>query len=254
MDTNNGVLFLCFLLLGIERVLYAYIYHFPSHFKSTVQWMESFLMRMPGFQDCFVQLHDTNRNKAMMKNTKPIYWKVMMTCGMYIKIFQFGVLCYDICIRQRTIVSDIFSYTVALQGEYNSPLSIADYVKIGEYSIHRFVAGIILCVIGQGLNIAVFQALGGIGVYYGYELGYKTHMTNAFPYNTGISDPQYWGVVLCVLGIYMMCGIPGVTTFHIPVYELFWYLMSMKVFEHTNGKRLITVITGRETYLTNKEE
>jgi hypothetical protein len=70
-------------------------------------------------------------------------------------------------------------------------------------------------------------------------LGYKVPFVQCFPYNTGISDPQYWGVVLCVWGIYVLFGIPGATSWIVPIQELFWYGMSMKLIEHNNGKRLL---------------
>lgn len=55
-----------------------------------------------------------------------------------------------------------------------------------------------------------------------------------FPYNTNwISDPQYWGVVICVWGAYI--GL-GSTNYTVPVLETFWYMMSMHIFEHPRGK------------------
>lgn len=58
-----------------------------------------------------------------------------------------------------------------------------------------------------------------------------------FPYNTNwISDPQYWGVVICVWGAYI--GL-GSTIYTVPVLETFWYIMSMQVFEHSRGETAI---------------
>lgn len=104
--------------------------------------------------------------------------------------------------------------------------------------------GIILIVIGQGLNVAVFNALGGIGVYYGYEFGYSVKMVTCFPYNVSwISDPQYIGVILTIWGIYLVAG---ASSFSVPLLETFWYAMSMKVLEHSRGRKLVRSIYGED--------
>ena len=74
-----------------------------------------------------------------------------------------------------------------------------------------------------------------IRVYYGYEFGYPVARVSCFPYNLKISDPQYWGVVICVWGIYVALG---ASSYLVPILETFWYLMSMQVFEHSRGRRL----------------
>jgi hypothetical protein len=213
IDTPIPTLFpmLSFCLLGIERLLYGYIYHFPSHFKASC--------KSGKFGSGIQQI--------------PEYWKCMMTLGAYIKVFQFSVIVYDLSmLRQGSLVA-----SVIWQGGYDNDTTTSSIMYAISYP--RILLGLLLIGMGQVLNLAVFRALGGIGVYYGHELGYKVPFLHCFPYNTGISDPQYWGVVLCIWGIYVLCGIPGATSWIVPFQELFWYGMSMKLIEHNNGKRLL---------------
>mmetsp|Transcript_4450 Transcript_4450/g.5452 ORF Transcript_4450/g.5452 Transcript_4450/m.5452 type:complete len:149 (+) Transcript_4450:99-545(+) len=139
-----------------------------------------------------------------------------MRLGMYIKIFQFSV-----------VIADIF-----FRCELTNPFSSQD-------ALYKAILGAVLILIGQGLNIAVFKALKPIGVYYGYEFGYNVPMVSGFPYNIGISDPQYWGVLCCVWGIYL---IAGVTSYIVPLLETFWYMMSMKVLEHPRGRKFARTV------------
>ncbi|CAK0824205.1 unnamed protein product [Prorocentrum cordatum] len=61
-------------LLGIERFLYGYIYHYPNSFKR--------LCRGP--------------LKALLDYDEGVYWQVANHLGIVIKVFQFGVVAYDI--------------------------------------------------------------------------------------------------------------------------------------------------------------
>lgn len=169
----------------------------------------------------------------------------MQRLGMYIKVFQFGVCSYDLLVLDRTnVVNNLFR-----GGMLSTPEKTA-----------QLAFGLLLLFMGQVLNYAVFEALGAKGVYYGYEFGYPVSRVYCFPYNLRISDPQYWGkamcalsrdhylhrcphirfyppltgVVLSVFGIYFAVGS---TSFMIPIFELFWYLMSMKVLENERGRR-----------------
>ena len=59
---------------------------------------------------------------------------------------------------------------------------------------------ITLAVVGQALNSGVYQQLGTVGTYYGNRFGDPPKAwATGFPYNLGISDPQYWGSILTVL-------------------------------------------------------
>lgn len=183
-----------FLLLGIERVLYGYWFIYPESFKS--------------------ELRKGTFGKSMKK--EPLFWKSAMSMGMYVKVFQFSVVAYDIIVRSTVLEDFMIS--------------------------RKFALGCIMMGIGQGLNMAAFKALGGIGIYYGHEFGYDVKFVKNFPYNvTWIADPQYWGVVIFIWGIYYALNVQDYT---IPICETFWYLMSMKVFEHERGKKLAHRLLG----------
>jgi hypothetical protein len=54
--------------------------------------------------------------------------------------------------------------------------------------------------VGQGLNVAMYAAIGNAGVYYGFKLGREVPWCSSFPFNVGLRHPQYVGVVLTILG------------------------------------------------------
>mmetsp|Transcript_13167 Transcript_13167/g.30000 ORF Transcript_13167/g.30000 Transcript_13167/m.30000 type:complete len:200 (+) Transcript_13167:72-671(+) len=179
-----------FLLLGIERFLYGYIYHFPEDFKALCS---------RGFMQPLFDYSDRT------------YWQVAKNLGIIVKVFQFGVLGYDLLIRS----------TLRL-----APIGV-------------LVVGLALLACGQVLNIAVFEAIKAKGVYYGAQLGYEVPWCSSFPYNMGLPDPQYWGVVFTVWGVYV-CVSSTVNIFSaayvVPWLETFWYVASMKLLEDTaNG-------------------
>ena len=61
------------------------------------------------------------------------------------------------------------------------------------------VLDIVLLIMGQALNSGVYKSLGTVGTYYGNRFGDPPAWATGFPYNLGISDPQYWGSLLTVL-------------------------------------------------------
>lgn len=186
-----------FLLLGIERILYGFWFIYPNYFKAHV------------------------RRGTFGENLRnePLFWKVAMTMGTYIKVFQFSVVIFDLLRR-----CDI-----------SNPLRVDPM---------QLLAGVALLVIGQVLNVAVFKALSGVGVYYGHEFGYKVPRVSCFPYNVSwITDPQYWGVVFTIWGIYLTLGASSYT---IPIFETFWYVVSMKFLEHPRGRAITHNILGQD--------
>ena len=196
MASSPSVLYAvaAFLLLGVERTLYSYVFHFPQDFirKSKAGTFGS----------------------AVQNETE--YWKGFMFLGMRVKVFQFSVIVYDLLVRNTIQVHAITT---------------------------RCIVGAALFVAGQVLNASAFKALGCIGVYYGYELGYKVPRVTMFPYNLGIPDPQYWGVIATIFGLYLMLHVPS---FFIPNVELFWYVTSMLILEHPkNGRSLLNSLLGR---------
>lgn len=69
------------------------------------------------------------------------------------------------------------------------------------------IMNLLLLIIGQDLNTAVYYKLGLIGVYYGNKLGYELPYITTFPYNIGIKNPQYVGCVLTLCGLYPLIDI-----------------------------------------------
>jgi hypothetical protein len=195
------------ILHNTQKLLYSYCYIFTDHFKQNIDQK-----KIPGITKL---------------SEERCYWKCMQRLGMYIKVFQFGVVIYDL------LVLDLDNVLSNITG---GMLDNAD-------KQHQLAIGMLLIFIGQVLNYTTFQALGAKGVYYGYEFGYPVDRVTCFPYNLPMNDPQYWGVVLSVFGIYMAVG---ASSFMIPVMELFWYGMSMKVFENERGIRWVKTLTGFE--------
>jgi hypothetical protein len=196
-------------LLGIERFLYGYVFHFPTQFKANCK----------------------NRAFGTKLQQEPLFWKGFMQLGIYVKVFQYSVCIYDI-LNRCTLKNPIWDAGRA--GDFGV---FIDQITSSEG--FQFWFGLLLVAIGQFLNYAVFKALGGIGVYYGWELGYKVERVTCFPYNTGISDPQYWGVVICIWGIYIALGASSYLT---PCLETFWYAMSVKVIENSRGRKLLEAL------------
>lgn len=188
-----------FFLLSIERILYGFWYIYPKSFEKHVR-KGTFGGRL---------------------QAEPLLWKVAMTLGMYIKVFQFSVVIFDLLMRCDLGLNPFASQEAMI----------------------RVIGGVVLLIMGQGLNYATFKALKPVGVYYGYEFGYDVPMVTGFPYNIGISDPQYWGVILCIWGIYLVLG---ASSHVVPVLETFWYFMSMKVLENPRGRKLARSVLGED--------
>jgi len=191
-----------FLTLGVERVLYGYIYQYPNAFKRT----------------CKGPL------KAMLEDKKT-YWAVAQHLGILIKVFQFGTIAYDVFIHRGWITMTGFAIAPSAQ----------------------FCIGVVLAVLGQYLSYSVYRGIGGIGVYYGSQLGYEVPWFTGFPYNMGIPDPQYWGVVTFIWGMYL-AATPSFNIFSdfyfVPWLELFWYVVSMKLLENSKNWKLVTETLG----------
>eukprot|EP00944_MAST-04C_sp_MAST-4C-sp1_P004230 g4230.t1 len=61
------------------------------------------------------------------------------------------------------------------------------------------VVDVLLFAVGQALNSGVYSSLGTVGTFYGVRFGYSVPWVTGFPYNLGISDPQYWGAILTAI-------------------------------------------------------
>eukprot|EP00927_Polykrikos_kofoidii_P031531 TRINITY_DN27084_c0_g1_i1.p1 TRINITY_DN27084_c0_g1~~TRINITY_DN27084_c0_g1_i1.p1 ORF type:complete len:204 (-),score=8.52 TRINITY_DN27084_c0_g1_i1:83-694(-) len=177
-----------FALLGVERFVYGYIFHFPESFTSVCHGLLRFRL-------------DSHEGRL---------WQVAKDLGIVVKVFQFGVIGYDVLFR--------------------SGLTVAGPAQI--------CIGLVFAGFGQLLNISVFNAIGSVGIYYGHQLGYDVPWCRDFPFNLGISDPQYWGVVLFIWGLYLVITPTGnIFSAHyvVPWLETFWYVASMKLLEHSQN-------------------
>ena len=89
--------------------------------------------------------------------------------------------------------------------------SILHFISFVTYAFMCLSSGIILkrlpftlpfIAIGQLFNYLVYTRLGKVRAYYGWELGlYSGDVLKGFPFDY-ISDSQYKGLILCVLGIF----------------------------------------------------
>lgn len=96
---------------------------------------------------------------------------------------------------------------LALVGVYY--LAVAPVIALSEIGIFRFLfCGALIC-FGQLLNVATYRALGKAGVYYGFKLGRKIPWVTSFPFNIGLSHPQYVGSVLTIWGIFALTTTPA---------------------------------------------
>ena len=67
------------------------------------------------------------------------------------------------------------------------------------------ILDLLLLFIGQALNMGVWSSLGVDGTYYGVRFGHKIPWVTSFPYNIGLPDPQYWGSILSLFGLFNLC-------------------------------------------------
>ena len=64
------------------------------------------------------------------------------------------------------------------------------------------VVDVLLFAVGQALSSGVYSSLGTVGTFYGVRFGYSVPWVTGFPYNLGISDPQYWGAILTAMHLH----------------------------------------------------
>ena len=89
----------------------------------------------------------------------------------------------------------------------------------------------LLLAVGQALNSGVYNSLGVVGTYYGVRFGYSVPWVTGFPYNLGISDPQYWGAILTVIASMNLLKIDA---FYVWVLVLSYiYMMFVELSERT---------------------
>lgn len=87
-------------------------------------------------------------------------------------------------------------------------------------------AGTLLIAIGQSLNLAVFRALGKVGVFYGNRLGHYVPWRQTFPF-TWLDHPQYVGTVLSIWGFFVLMRFPARDWLFLPVLETVYYAIGI---------------------------
>lgn len=85
-----------------------------------------------------------------------------------------------------------------------------------------FAAGALLIVLGQGLNVSVFERLGKIGVFYGNKFGHSVSWCHRFPF-TWFAHPQYVGTVLAIWGFFVLMRFPAPDWMLVPLVETMYY-------------------------------
>lgn len=84
------------------------------------------------------------------------------------------------------------------------------------------VLAVVLVVVGQVLNAAVFYRLGRTGAFYGAEFGRPVARTSAFPFSL-TSHPQYLGTVLTIWGVFLLGRFPHPDWYVLPAIETVYY-------------------------------
>lgn len=74
-------------------------------------------------------------------------------------------------------------------------------------SVLAAVGGLVCIGVGQWLNIAAINAIGKVGIYYGYKLGHVVPWYTGFPFSL-VPHPQYVGSSLTVWGVCLLLGTP----------------------------------------------
>lgn len=119
---------------------------------------------------------------------------LMGKVGYVLKLVQFVVLFGPGQASFPVWLADTVGAVVPL-ASWNSATHAVDFTNVTTY------VDVFMLVFGQALNSGVYAALGTVGVYYGVRFGRTVPWHHGFPYNLGISDPQYWGAVLTILGL-----------------------------------------------------
>jgi hypothetical protein len=86
---------------------------------------------------------------------------------------------------------------------------------------------------GQALNSGVYKSLGTVGTYYGNRFGDPPAWATGFPYNLGISDPQYWGSILTVISTFNLLQTRQNPFFQLTLLLSYFFMMVVEAKERT---------------------
>jgi methylene-fatty-acyl-phospholipid synthase len=82
--------------------------------------------------------------------------------------------------------------------------------------------GLLLIIVGQGLNLSVFYRLGTVGVFYGNKFGHRVPWNGAFPFSV-FDHPQYIGALLTIWGFFLLARYPHADWYLLPILETIYY-------------------------------
>ena len=105
-------------------------------------------------------------------------------------------------------------------GEGGIPLPTGDGLAL--------LAGAILLVVGQLLNVSVFWRLGKVGVFYGNRLGHEVPWVAGFPFSV-VPHPQYLGTLVSIWGFFLIMRHPYPDWLVLPLISTLYYLMAMRL-------------------------
>jgi hypothetical protein len=80
--------------------------------------------------------------------------------------------------------------------------------------------------------------LGTVGTYYGNRFGDPPAWATGFPYNLGISDPQYWGSILTVVATFNLLQTKKNPFFQLTLLLSYFFMMVVEAKERTPAYKL----------------
>jgi hypothetical protein len=203
----NGDTYQKVLLLILPYLFYTYLWHFPTLW---CQMSES------------LGMHSSNSMKYIAHCMKIIQFTVLLKFG--------GVA---------------FPHYFSIVNEY---LPKGYEVNTYEFEMNMMAAiDIALVGFGQALNYGVYKSLGTVGTFYGVRFGHHVPWVTGFPYNLGISDPQYWGSILTLIGSLNLLQTKNNTFYVWALILSYFYMMAVEYGQRTpayNSKKSAGRITA----------
>ena len=105
------------------------------------------------------------------------------------------------------------------------PSAAGLWTLISSASAAHWVCCVTLMCIGQGLNAAVYEAIGKSGVYYGVKLGERVPWSTGFPFSAGFRHAQYVGAYLSQMGLLALLASPANLAAGLVPLSLWWALL-----------------------------
>jgi len=99
------------------------------------------------------------------------------------------------CVQTGTFI--VFYWYIM---DWSNPFADGLWERLAQCTRFQYVSLMHGMLLGQGLNIAIYRAIGKAGVYYGYRLGEEVPWVTGFPFSV-FPHPQYFGVCVCAMGV-----------------------------------------------------